>query len=134
MSHKTTDNIERRYGPEFRKIAGLVVWFLIVVTGLSVVRNIQKVIRIRGEIEKEKVKISKMEADNMNLQKQIEETQDPVFIEKQIRNKLGLAREGEGIVVLPSPEILRKLAPKFETNEDVLPPHIWEKWYNLFAP
>ncbi len=134
MSPKITDNIGKRFGQKFEKIINLALWFLIVIMMVSVLRNINKIVRIRKEVAKEQIKMAKMEADNRELARQIAETNDAIFMEKQIRNKLGMAKDGEAIVVLPEADILRRLAPKMELQEDFLPLPNRQKWLKLFAP
>lgn len=59
----------------------------------------------------------------------------PEYVEREVRDKLGLAREGEVIVVLPDEHVLRKLAPREEPEfslEETLP--IWRQWMRLFLP
>ena len=41
-------------------------------------------------------------------------------------------KDGETIVVLPEEETLRKMAPRFEREEEVLPDPTWKKWVKLF--
>ncbi|MGA3291570.1 MAG: septum formation initiator family protein [Candidatus Microgenomates bacterium] len=115
-----------------KKILGYAIWVLVAILLLSTVRNIQKVIAIRAEVEKERQKVSKMEADNAALQAQIAQTQGSEYIEKQIRDKLGLVKRGEAIVILPDDDTLRKLAPPEPTEEETLPDPNWKKWEKLF--
>ena len=76
--------------------------------------------------------MEKMKAENAALEAQIAQTQGSAFIEKQIRDKLGLAKTGEAIVVLPDAEILKKLAPQIPVEENSLPDSNWRKWMKLF--
>jgi len=76
--------------------------------------------------------VEKLKVKNSELQKKIEELGSEVYIESQIRNNLGLVKEGEIVVVLPDPELLRKLAPVYEKEEKESPVVNWKKWLNLF--
>jgi cell division protein FtsB len=107
-------------------------WILTVLLLISTVRNINRVISIRNDVEKEKEIVEKMKADNAQLEAQIAQTQGSEFIEKQIRDKLGLAKPGEAIVVLPDPAILRAMAPQTPVEEDTLPDPNWVRWEKLF--
>ena len=115
-----------------KKIMGYGAWVLAVILLISTVRNIERVISIRNDVEKERQKVAKMEADNTTLQAQIAQAQGSDFIEKQIRDKLGLVKPGEAIVVLPDDNILRKLAPQVIEEEETLPDPNWKKWEKLF--
>ena len=114
------------------KIAGYVVWVFIILLSLSVAKNLNRSSQINNQIKAEKTKLAKIEADNKNLQEQLFETQSSDFIEKEVRDKLGLSKPGEAIVVLPDADSLRQLAPKMQVEEDTLPPPNWKKWESLF--
>ncbi len=117
---------------KFGKLLGYIGLGIIALMIISIVRNIGRVASIRKEVEKEKQKLEKIEAENKRIEEEIAKAQAPEFIEKQVRDKLGLVKEGETVVVLPDEEALKKLAPKIETQEDYLPDPIWKKWLKLF--
>ena len=110
----------------------MATWVLIVLLLASTVKNIEKVSGIKSAVQKEKEKVEKMKEDNLKLEAQIAQTQGSDFIDKEIRDKLGLVKEGEAIVVLPDADILRKLAPQMPMEEDTLPDPNWKKWEKLF--
>lgn len=114
------------------KITGFIIWGLIILLAISVFRNIERTIRIKNQIEAEKTKLAKIQAENDKLVEELAQTQTSNFIEKEVRNKLGLGKEGEAIVVLPDSEILKKLAPQIPTYSDTLPDPNWVKWKKLF--
>jgi cell division protein FtsB len=115
-----------------KKLIGIATWVLVIFLIISTVKNIGRVGSINSAVQKEKEKIEKMKEENVRLEAEIAQTQGEVFIEKQIRNKLGLAKEGESIVILPDAEILIKLAPQVLIEKDTLPDPNWRKWVKLF--
>jgi cell division protein FtsB len=116
----------------FGKLGIYAIWGLIILLSLSVFKNIGRNIQISSQIQAEKAKLAKIQSENNKLQEELAQAQSPDFIEKQVRNKLGLAKEGEAIVVLPDAEILRKLAPQMPVEVDSLPDPNWVKWKKLF--
>lgn len=128
MKPKITEKI----GPRLTKVLGYATWLLIIIFSVSVVRNIGKVMRIRSDVAAERERLAKMQSENDDIQAEIAKSSGGDFIEKQIRDKLGLAKGGEAIVVLPDAETLRKLAPQAPTEEDTLPDPNWKKWIKLF--
>ena len=134
MSSKLTESFAKNARVRLSGLINYAVWFFILILALSIVRNIGKVKRIKEEIKAEKARISKIEAENDALTKQVALTQNPQFVEKEIRNKLGLVKTGEVVVVLPDPETVKRLAPSPKVVEDSLPQPTWLKWLNLFAP
>jgi cell division protein FtsB len=115
-----------------RKIIGIAIWILIIFLLISTVKNLQKVANINRVVQAEKDKVEKMKEENTALQAQITQIQSPEFIEGQIRNKLGLVKPGEAIVILPDAETLKKLAPQMPIEENTLPDPNWKKWEKLF--
>ena len=114
------------------KIIGWIFVGLVILFGLSILKNILRINRVNNEIARKETDVEKLKVKNSELQKKIEELGSEVYIESQIRNNLGLVKEGEIVVVLPDPELLRKLAPVYEKEEKELPIVNWKKWLNLF--
>jgi cell division protein FtsB len=114
------------------KIAGYAIWGLILILALSVARNVSRDAQINTQVQAEKAKLAKIQADNNNLIQEIAQTQSPDFIEREVRDKLGLGKEGEATVVLPDDDTLRKLAPQMPVENDTLPDPNWVKWEKLF--
>ena len=114
------------------KVGAWILWILIVVLTLSLVRNITNSRNIKLQVQKEQAKVDKIKNDNATLEAQIAETQSQAFVEKEVRDKLGLAKDGEAIVVLPDEDTLRKLAPIIPTEQDFLPDPNWKRWLKLF--
>lgn len=115
-----------------KKLFGVAIWVLALLLLFSTIKNIGRVRSINNAVQKEKERVEKMRAENTKLEAQIAQTQGSAFIEKQIRDKLGLAKAGEAVVVLPDPEILKKLAPQILVEENSLPDPNWKKWLKLF--
>ena len=100
---------------------------------VSLIRNIIRIRKVDGKIEKAREKVVKLGKKNETLRNKLEITQSDEYLERQIRNELGLAKEGESIVILPDDEVLTKLIVKRPGEEDVLPDPIWKKWARLFG-
>lgn len=115
-----------------KKLIGYATWVLVLFLVVSTVRNIARVKAINSLVASEKDKLEQMKQDNAKLQTQIALTQGDAFIEKQIRDKLGLAKAGEAVVILPDTAILRALSPQLPVEENSLPDPNWRKWLKLF--
>lgn len=83
-------------------------------------------------IEKAKKDLERETQEQKELLKLKEKVISEEFIEKQARDKLGLAKEGEVVVVLPDEETLKKLAPPDEEEVflEIAPP--WKQWVRMF--
>ena len=138
MDRKIVENLKARdvsaggLSIGLQKAVGYGIWLVILLLSLSVARNLAKVVSVRQEVASEKEKVAKMEKINKDLEKQIAGTQGVDFVEKQIRNKLGLVKSGEALVILPDEDIVKRLAPVVDDQNDVLPDPNWKKWEKLF--
>jgi cell division protein FtsB len=114
------------------KTMGWAAWGLIFLLSLNLIKDITRAKGISARIAAEEAKLSKIEADNAKLESELLMAKSPDFIEREVRNKLGLARENEAIVVLPDAETLKKLAPDIKNDTESLPDPNWKKWTKLF--
>ncbi len=128
MADKKLETIKLK----LKKFLGYATLGLVALLLISTVKNVNRVINIRKQVEVERERVEKMQAENVKLQAQIAEAQGSDFIDKQIRNKLGLTKEGETIVILPDESILKSLAPALVIDEETLPDPNWLKWKKLF--
>ncbi|MBI3397020.1 septum formation initiator family protein [Candidatus Woesebacteria bacterium] len=107
--------------------------FLVVLAFLiAFVRNFSNIIQAQKRIESQRLKVEKLNSENEELKNRNKSEQSEQFIEKQLRDKLGLAKEGEIILVLPDENTLRKLAPPNIEEDQALPDPNWKKWLKLF--
>lgn len=104
---------------------GIILVFLLV-------RNIFYLSASTDRIRRAAEKVEQLKQENERLKKQKERVESQEFLEREAREKLGLAREEETVVILPDEEFLRSLAPEIE--EDGLPAELpnWKLWLRLF--
>ena len=84
------------------------------------------------KIKREADVVESLKDKKEEIQKQLEYVQSQDFIEQEARNKLGLAKEGEIIIILPDEESLKKLSPRREEEQELLPEPNWKRWLGLF--
>jgi len=115
-----------------KSIPNYLIIGLIVLLFLSISKNFTGASKVNQKIAEKESKAQKLKEEQERLKKQLETVQSDAYIEKQLRDKLNLAKEGEVVVVLPPEEVLRKFAPHYEEEEDTLPDPNWKKWMKLF--
>lgn len=82
----------------------------------------------RGSILQEaELDLQKAKTRNETLKRELARVESPDYIEKEARDKLNLAKEGEVVVLLPS--ISPPVQPTPTIIEDI--PN-WEKWRRVF--
>ena len=132
MKSQVLKRFSQKLREKFTFVRRYFIFFVIFLLTLSLIRNISDIKRGQGEIEEGKAKVKELEKKREELKKKLEFVKSEEFVESQLRDKLGLSKEGEIVIVLPDDEILRKLAPKEEEEEEVLPDPNWKKWVKLF--
>lgn len=117
---------------------GLKTYLNIVYVGISLLmlvsltRNIMKVREAKERLKEKEDYIEKIREENDELSQRVEIFKSEEFVESQLRDKLGLAKEGETIIVLPDEETIKKFGPSDEKEEEILPDPNWKKWFKLF--
>lgn len=118
--------------PKLGKPAQYLIFGAGILLAFFLIRNIVTLVSSQDRIKSAEHKVEELRAENRRLQEEWEKASSEEFFEKQAREKLGLAREGETVVVLPEEDLLRALAP--EIGEDGLPEELpnWKLWLRLF--
>lgn len=128
MDKKTKEGIKRRLGKYWVYLILVLALFFVV----SLSRNVFRILQARKRIDEEQGRVNKLRDENEALKKRLAETQSEAFIETQLRDRLGLSKEGEIIVVLPDSDTLKKIAPARPEEEETLPDPTWKRWLRLF--
>lgn len=79
------------------------------------------IVRERSEI------LAKLEAENRELTKTLAETEKPAFVEKVAREKLGLVKPGETVVLVEK----SGQPAAISSQQEVSVPN-WKRWWRLF--
>lgn len=77
-------------------------------------------------VQDSEARLQQLKEENEKLKQELNYKKSQEFAEAEIRNKLGLAKEGETVVVLPKED--RDQLPE-TSNKDK---KNWEKWWDLF--
>lgn len=99
---------------------------------ISIIRNVKTIKHAQKQVEEKRIELEELEAQNQILKDQENTISSEFYKETQLRDKLGYVKEGEIAVVLPSEEVLRKLAPDMPKKENEISEPNWRKWLKLF--
>lgn len=103
---------------------------------ISLTQSIYSLTSKNDELEKANQKVEAELRKNSQLISQLSQSSDKKFIEQQAREKLGMSKPGETIVVVPEgavsqiASISASLSASFYDRGDETPN--WQKWWNLF--
>ena len=107
--------------------------FLIVISLIiSLSRSIIKLTKAEDKIQDVKNKIISLKKGNEDLNNQISRMESDFFIEKEARDKLGLAKKGEIVLVLPPSNNYESLINIDSEAEPNLPLPNYKKWLKIF--
>lgn len=98
---------------------------VVVIIGLS--RSVVDLWQRRGIVNEREAELRKLQEEQRALTKQLEEATSSAFVEKVAREKLGLVKDGETVVIMDKTETRDK---RQETGEQDLPN--WKQWWRLF--
>jgi len=122
----------QRIKEKLRRFSNLMVILFALFLVVSLIRNANRINKARARIEEKNVDVHELADDNEELKRRIEEIESIEYIERQIRDNLGMVKEGEVVIILPEDDILRGLAPEVYVEAEDIPQANWEKWKELF--
>lgn len=107
-------------------IAILVVAFIV----FNLINQIKSTRSVSDRLNKAAESVYRAEIKNKELKKKLLEIKSPQFIEEQARNKLGLAKSDETVVIIPDKKIKEILGSTESAKEQRLPNHLG--WLKVF--
>lgn len=96
------------------------------------IKNILGVLNIQERVREAKKEVVGLDEEQEELKRRLEFATSSAFIERTAREKLGLGKPGEYVVVLPQEEFLKSLAPSPEEEEKLPEEPNWKKWLKIF--
>jgi cell division protein DivIC len=98
---------------------------------INLVRSIAENLKQNNIITRQYQALETEKKHNRELKNQLREATGAAFVEKEARNKLGLVKPGETVVLLPHEESKGINAINTQdTTTDAI--SRWRKWWNLF--
>ncbi len=94
---------------------------------VGVIRSVVVVAQKRGIVQARRTVLVREQAKRADLEAQLREATSAAFIERSARDKLGLVKEGESVVILDKSQISN-------SNTQKIPQEIpsWKQWWRLF--
>jgi len=123
---------------------------ILIWVSICAVKAIYKSYRLRKEIENLKSEISKVEKGNKELDNLLQYLKNKDFLEKEVREKLNLKKEGESVVIVQPSSDLKDFNLDMASNQDSgfssqadirqdqsskqasIEESNWKKWWNYF--
>ncbi len=108
----------------------VVQWVVLAVSlglSLSAGRTILELWKRRDVVHERERELIKLREENASLERALQDIGQDAYLERIARDKLGLVREGETIVILPDTGDKTQVAGTHVGNE----PN-WKKWWRIF--
>lgn len=102
----------------------------VLVSLLLAINSMRSILTFRttaGKVNESEERLEEIRRENEALKRELDYKKSDQFAEGEIRNKLGLAKPGETIVIIPSED---KSQDQVEEGGRIEPN--WRKWWELF--
>lgn len=113
-----------------KKISLIVFLLVALLIAYHLVFQIKEAVRSGERLGEAAQKLHELETRNRELKNKLSEIKSERFIEQQARDKLGLAKEGETVVIIPEEKIQQVLGASEGNSKERLPN--WLGWLKLF--
>ena len=112
-----------------RKIVLGAIILICLVIAYNLIVQITDALKSQDRLSAQAEAVYQLEAKNRELKKKLSEVQTPQFIEEQARNKLGLGKAGETMMIIPE-EKLKSVLGASQSAQVRLPN--WLGWWKVF--
>lgn len=113
-----------------KKIALGVILLVSLVVAYNIINQIIAATNSAERLSQAADTVYQLEIKNKELKKKLTEIQSPQFIEEIARNKLGLSKKGETVVIIPE-EKLKQVLGASESAQQIRLPN-WQGWLRIF--
>ena len=109
------------------KFVRAAVLIICIVIAVGVLRSVYALSQKRGIVGERQKALTELVRKNKQLQEDLREATSPAFIERAARDKLGLVREGETVVIMDK---TATISADVQKNPQEVPS--WKQWWSLF--
>jgi cell division protein FtsB len=113
----------------YKKIAYFTIIVVLLLTINDLAHSIYSIWQKQDLIVQAQQDLNTEKNENNELKKQIAQVNKPQFIESEARDKLLLAKPGEGVIMIPSNQL--DISSTSTTKPIDTRPN-WQKWWNVF--
>jgi cell division protein FtsB len=109
-----------------RKVVRIVILIILVTMGIGIIRSVYTLSQKKGIIAERQQVLRELSDKNKKLQEDLRQATSPAFIEQAARDKLGLVKEGETVVIMDKSQGAKS------TMESPRELPSWKQWWQLF--
>lgn len=112
-----------------RKIKVILVILVVLLVVYNLINQILGAFKSSDRLSSAVEKVYSLEAKNKELKGKLAQIKSPAFIEQQARDKLGLSKPGETVVIIPEQKLKEILG--ISQSAQIRFPN-WKGWLKLF--
>ena len=112
-----------------KKITFGIIILIVIVVAYNLINQIISTLSVSDRLGQALESVHQAEIKNKELKKKLSEIKSPEFIEEQARDKLGLAKPGETVVIIPD-EKIKEILGATSSSEPKFPN--WLGWFKVF--
>lgn len=113
-----------------KRIVLLIALLVVLLIVYKLLSQIMDALKSGDRLSQQAQKVFNLENKNKDLEKRLTEVQSEEFIEQQARNKLGLGKAEETIIIIPD-EKLKEVLGASKSAQAVRLPN-WLGWWRVF--
>ena len=113
-----------------RKIILIAGGIFVLFFAYNLITQISDAVSSSERLSQQAETVYKLEAKNKELRKKLSKIQSPQFIEQQARDKLGMSKPGETIIIIPQEKLKQILGASSSAEPARLPN--WLGWVKVF--
>jgi len=110
-----------------RKFVRIAVYGICIILGIGIVRSVYTLSQKKWIMVERRQVLTQLTDKNQQLQQELKEATGPAFIEQAARDKLGLVKPGETVVIM---DTTRNAESGTQEHPSELPS--WKQWWQLF--
>ncbi len=113
----------------YKKIVYITIVIILLITINNLAHSIYTTYQKQDVIVQAQKELDREKEKNQELKQDLAKVKKPEFIESEARDKLLLAKKGEGVIVIPTGTIVGSPSPT-PPPPDTRPN--WQKWWQVF--
>jgi len=112
-----------------KKISSLIIIIVVSIAIFNLGKQIFEALNVSNRVTQEATALSYLQKQNTDLNNRLKQVSEYDFIESVARNKLGMSKPGDTVVVIPKSSIDNILGAQKKVEEISLPN--WQGWLKL---
>jgi cell division protein FtsB len=115
-------------------MGGKIRWIIILVSMFMIISLSRSVVDLwerRKILEVEQKRLTQLEQKHKELEQKLRMVQTPAFVEKEARERLGMAKEGDTVIIMGNSSLPQDTGKESQLDNSPILPY-WKRWWRIF--